>query len=302
MSPVSVVVISPWIPRMKINSWKLLPWSHTGYLHGLTLKQDGALRNKYFPCTQQLNLYVIFLLRILSVEISYFHSIEQQCPYVSFLPCVKVELVLLCSQINVETMKGSITQLGASDYHCACQVPLILELQKRESRLIWEFWSRAAVLCRGELKCITQLPALALGGYSVSHQSVIIQGSISQGLHILLSSNTLHSLWVMSSCGSNRMLFQWAQLDLAPCMQAIEAYSSGPRSPWPQTSLPWDTLRGAVALDNIALKFMRAGRPLEDIVAISAVVMHIICLYQNATAVSIWHLSCTDYNIYINNR
>lgn len=33
--------------------------------------------------------------------------------------------MLFCTRLNVETMQGSIAQLGAFDYYYACQLPLV---------------------------------------------------------------------------------------------------------------------------------------------------------------------------------
>lgn len=141
--------------------------------------------------------------------------VRNALPFLFFFALCKswLALMLLCSRINVETMKGSVSLLGTITTPARC---LSWNSSKGESSLIWEFSRRARVLCRGELSI------LAPRGFSMSHQSVLIQGSIRQGPPTFSCHPThyTHSfLRVMNPRGSGPMLFLKAELDLAPRTQ-----------------------------------------------------------------------------------
>lgn len=144
--------------------------------------------------------------------------------------------MLLCSRLNVETMQGSVAQLGAFDYHYACQLPLVPLILgnnwKLESGFIWEFDSRASrVLCRDKLKYISLSILHRLRKdilYPVCH--FLILGSILQGLNLLLLYSTLDSLQIWTPHGCSPMLFQSAEPDLTLWMRAVEADCRGLRS------------------------------------------------------------------------
>ena len=113
-----------------------------------------------------------------------------------------VGLMLLCSRINVETLEGSVTQLGASDdYHYARQVPLFLESPALSESLApkHEFFVEVSSKMHHSASC-----TVAQRGCSTSYQSALIQGSIHQSLH-------LHPTYWTPSCGS------WAHVEVDPC-------------------------------------------------------------------------------------
>lgn len=97
--------------------------------------------------------------------------------------------MLLCSRINLETMKGSVTQLGASLRFPGASHPGVQQRWVQPCVRVW--FQNTSSSERWVQICIHQHPALSWRGYSMSHQSVLIQGSIPQRPQLHLSSNTL---------------------------------------------------------------------------------------------------------------
>ena len=130
-----------------------------------------------------------------------------------------VRSMLLCSRINVETTKGSVTQMEGRGGRLLTittprHMPPHAELQGRKKRAepYLRVWLQStSSFFRGELRmCFTQHKLHKLReGCSVSHPSVLIQGSIRQSpLNVLpLSSGLDFLLQVMNPRGSSPTLF-----------------------------------------------------------------------------------------------